>query len=45
MLISQAIKYKDVTYVNISPAKHTRRIIEAQGFSRIATDSLSAFLH
>ena len=34
MLISQAIKYKDVTYVNISPAKHTRRIIEAQGFSR-----------
>jgi hypothetical protein len=37
MLISRAIKYKDVTYVNISPAKHTQRIIEAQGFSRYSS--------
>ena len=34
LLISQAIKNKDVTYLNISPAPHTRPIIEAQGFSR-----------
>jgi len=34
MLISQAIKYRNVTYVNISPAKHTWPIVEAQGFSR-----------
>jgi hypothetical protein len=34
MLISQAIKYKNVTYVNTSPAKHTWPIVEAHGFSR-----------
>jgi hypothetical protein len=34
LLISQAIKNKNVTYVNISPAMHTRPIVEAQGFSR-----------
>jgi hypothetical protein len=34
LLISQATKYKNVTYVNISPALHTRPIVEAQGFSR-----------
>lgn len=34
MLISQAIKYKNVTYLNASPATHTRPIVEAQGFSR-----------
>jgi len=34
MLISQAIKHKNVTYVNISPAAHTRPIVEAQGFAR-----------
>jgi hypothetical protein len=34
LLISQAIRHKNVTYVNISPALHTRPIIEAQGFSR-----------
>jgi hypothetical protein len=33
-LQSQAIKHKNVTYVNISPALHTRPIVEAQGFSR-----------
>ncbi len=33
MLISQAIKHKNVTYVNVSPAAHTLRIIETQGFS------------
>ena len=34
MLISQAIKYENVTYVNISPAMHTWPLVEAQGFSR-----------
>jgi hypothetical protein len=34
LLISQAIKNKNVTYVNVSPAMHTRPIVEAQGFSR-----------
>jgi hypothetical protein len=34
LLISNAIRHKDVTYLNISPAPLTRPIIEAQGFSR-----------
>jgi hypothetical protein len=31
--VSQALRHKDVTYLNVSPAPHTRPIIEAQGFS------------
>jgi hypothetical protein len=34
MLVSQALRDKHVTYLNVSPAPHTRPIIEAQGFSR-----------
>jgi hypothetical protein len=34
MLVSQAIKFKNVTYVNVSPAMHTWPLVEAQGFSR-----------
>jgi hypothetical protein len=34
ILVSQALRHKDVTYLNVSPAPHTRPIIEAQGFSR-----------
>jgi hypothetical protein len=34
MLVSHALGHKDVTYLNVSPAPHTRPIIEAQGFSR-----------
>jgi hypothetical protein len=34
LLVSQALRHKDVTYVNVSPAPHTRPIIEAQGFAR-----------
>jgi hypothetical protein len=33
LLISAAIRKKDVTYINVSPARHTRRTIEMQGFS------------
>jgi hypothetical protein len=48
LLILQAIKHKNVTYVNISPAMHTRPIVEAQGFARytngqfVAVPALSA---
>jgi hypothetical protein len=34
MLVSQALRHKGVTYLNVSSAPHTRPIIEAQGFSR-----------
>jgi hypothetical protein len=34
MLVSQALRHKNVTYVNVSPAPNTWPIIEAQGFSR-----------
>jgi len=34
LLVSHALRHKDVTYTNISSAPHTRPIIEAQGFSR-----------
>ncbi len=34
LLVSHALGQKDVTYLNVSPAPHTRPIIEAQGFSR-----------
>ena len=34
MLVSQALRHKNVTYMNVSSAPHTRPIIEAQGFSR-----------
>jgi hypothetical protein len=36
MLVAHALRHKDVTYLNISSAPHTRPIIEAQGFSRYA---------
>ena len=34
LLIAQALKRKDITYVNISPAPHTLPIVEVQGFTR-----------
>ncbi len=34
MLVLQALAHKNVTYLNVSPAPHTRPIIEAQGFLR-----------
>jgi len=33
LLASRAHAFKNVTYLNISPAQHTRPMIEAQGFS------------
>ena len=32
LLVSQALRHKHVTYLNVSPAPHTLPIIEAQGF-------------
>jgi hypothetical protein len=34
LLVSMALRHKDVTYLNVSPAQHTVPIIEAQGFTR-----------
>jgi hypothetical protein len=34
LLISHALRHKDVTYLNVSAAPHTWPIVEAQGFSR-----------
>jgi hypothetical protein len=42
LLISQAIKNKNVTYLNISPATHTQPIVEAQGFSRYSNGQFVA---
>jgi hypothetical protein len=42
LLISQAIKHKNVTYVNVSPAMHTRPIVEAQGFARYTSGQFAA---
>jgi hypothetical protein len=35
-LVSQAVKRKSVTYLNISSAPHTRPIVEAQGYLRFS---------
>jgi hypothetical protein len=35
MLVSQAFRHKDVTFINTSPARHTWPILEAQGFARL----------
>jgi len=36
LLVSQALKQKGVTYLNISSIPHTRPIVEAQGFLRFS---------
>ena len=42
MMVSAAIRHKDVTYLNVSPAPHTRPIIEAQGFLRFCEGQVIA---
>jgi hypothetical protein len=42
LLIAAAVRHKDVTYVNISPATHTWRVIEAQGFRRYCDGQMLA---
>jgi hypothetical protein len=34
MLVSHALKYKQVTYFNVTPVRHTLPILEAQGYVR-----------
>lgn len=36
LLVSQALKLKTVTYLNISPAPHTWPILDAQGYQRFS---------
>lgn len=43
LLIAQALKRRNVTYVNVSPAKHTRWTVEAQGFRRYSSGQFLAF--
>jgi hypothetical protein len=45
LLISQATREQNVTYFNISPAKHTRPIVEAQGFSRYSSGQFVASVY
>ena len=42
LLLSAALKHRNVTYINISPAPHTQPIIEAQGFRSFCQGS---YLH
>lgn len=34
LLAAHAVKNRDVTYINITPARHTQPILEAQGYKR-----------
>lgn len=43
LLISFALKHRDVTYTNISPAPHTWAILQAQGFTRYCNGQYFAF--
>jgi hypothetical protein len=43
LLVAHAIRHRNVTYLNVSPAPHTRPIIEAQGFSRYRDGIFIAF--
>lgn len=42
-LIASAVRRKEVTYFNISPAPHTRNAIEAQGFHRYCNGLVLTF--
>src|ERR1700691_4208559 len=43
LLVSQALRHKEVTYLNVSAAPHTWPIIEAQGFSRYSEGIFISF--
>ncbi|MFZ3359013.1 MAG: acyl-CoA acyltransferase [Xanthobacteraceae bacterium] len=43
LLVSHALRHKEVTYMNVSAAPHTWPIIEAQGFSRYSDGTFVAF--
>jgi hypothetical protein len=41
-LVSNALKFKDVTYLNISPARNTWPILEAQGYRRYSQGQVAS---
>lgn len=43
LLALRAVSRPEVTYINVSPARHTFEIIEAQGFSRYSNGQFVAF--
>src|SRR5271154_6702646 len=43
LLVSQALRHKDATYLNVSAAPHTWPIIEAQGFARYSEGTFVCF--
>jgi len=43
LLVSHALRHKNVTYLNVSAAPHTWPIIEAQGFSRYSEGLFISF--
>jgi hypothetical protein len=42
MLVSRALRHKQATYINLTPARHTLPILEAQGFKRFCEGRLIA---
>jgi hypothetical protein len=44
LLVAQALKRRDITYLNMSPAPHTRPIVEAQGYTRYCDGQFFALL-
>jgi hypothetical protein len=44
LLISQAFRQKDVTYLNLTPVEHTRRILKVQGYACYARGTFVAAL-
>jgi hypothetical protein len=42
LLISAAARQRDITFVNVSPAPHTVKIVEVQGFKRYSTGQFVA---
>jgi hypothetical protein len=42
LLISAALRHRDVTFVNVSPAPHTIPIVEVQGFRRYSDGQFAA---
>jgi hypothetical protein len=44
LLISQAVRHKDVTYLNLTPVEHTRPILKAQGYTCYARGTFIAAL-
>ena len=42
ILIKRVLRFKDVTYLNITPARHTWPMLEAQGYVRFASGQFVA---